>query len=151
MSKAVKTARKKAKKKAVQKARTPKKSQPVDLRRAIFQKLRAILSEYSPPLAAISDVGARYELVSDKEVEWAGRQFKQFYFGAAIIQSNYAGLHLMHVYVHPDNRNKIPAALLKCLKGKACFHIKTTDNKLMKQIERTVSDGFKFYEKVKFV
>jgi hypothetical protein len=73
MSKAVKTATKKAKKKAVQKARTPKKSQPVDLRRAIFQKLRAILSAYSPPLAAILDVGARYELVSEKEVEWAGR------------------------------------------------------------------------------
>ena len=137
--------------KSVQKISSSQRASKKDNRKEIFQKLRAILSTYSPPLTAVSDFDSRYELVSKKEAEWAGRKFKEMYFGAAITQSNYVGLYLMHVYAHPENCNKISPELSKCLKGKSCFHIKTGDKQLMQQIKQTVKDGFNFYKKVKFI
>ncbi len=122
-----------------------------DERLRIFKALKKILSKYSPPLVAVSDYESRYELVSKKETEYQGRKFKVVYFGAVIIQNHYTGLYLMHVYSNPKMLEKIPPELRKYLKGKCCFHIKTIDDKLIKQIEKTVKDGIDCYKKIKFI
>ena len=137
--------------KNVVKRSTGQKKEKPDARMEIFQKLRKILSKYSPPLVVISDFDSRYELVSKKEVEFNGRKYDQMYFGATIIQSNYVGLYLMHVYAQPGNVDKISPELRKCLKGKSCFHIQSADDKLMKQVETTVRDGIECYKKLKFM
>lgn len=117
----------------------------------IFDQLKAVLSKYSPPLTATSDVEGRYELVSKKEAELKGRTFKETYFGAVIIQKGFVGLYLMHVYAEPTMLEKIPEDLRKRLKGKSCFHISKLDDKLLKQIEKTVKEGYNYYKKNKMV
>ena len=76
-----------------------------------------------------------------------GKKREGVYFGAAIIQSSYVGFYLMFPYVSPENRKKIPAELLKTLKGKSCFHITTFDATLKKQIADTLKMAFDFYKK----
>lgn len=80
-----------------------------------------------------------------------GRKKPEVYFGAAIIQSNYVGLYLMHVYMNAEYLKKISPELVKTLKGKSCFHIKTLDNNLIKQIEAAVKDGMECYRKLNFI
>jgi len=133
---------------APKKQALPKKE---DNRLKIFKILPQILSEYSPPLAAVSDFEGRYELVSKKPNEFMGRKRPEMYFGAAIIQSNYVGLYLMHVYMQPKVLEKLGTELRKTLKGKSCFHIKTLDNNLIKQIEIAVKDGIDCYRKLGFI
>jgi hypothetical protein len=36
--------------------------------------------------------------------------------------------------------------LLKCLKGKACFHIKKEDPQIMDQIKDALKEGYRLYE-----
>lgn len=131
------------------------KKQPLpqmqDERLEIFKKMRKILSGYSPPLTAVSDFEGRYELVSKKPSEFMGRKKPEVYFGAVIIQGNYVGLYLMHVYVKPERLNNIAPELKKLLKGKSCFHIKTLDNNLIKQVEAAVKDGIECYKKLGFI
>jgi len=124
---------------------------PQDKRLEIFQQLKKILSRYSPPLTATSDFEGRYELVSKKPVEFMGRKKPEMYFGAAIIQSNYVGLYLMHVYLSAESLKKISPDLMKTLKGKSCFHIRRLDNNLIKQIEVAVKDGMQCYRKLNFI
>ena len=73
------------------------------------------------------------------------------YFGAAIIQGNYVGLYLMHVYLSADYLKKIANELGRTLKGKSCFHIKKLDDNLIKQIETAVSEGIDCYKKLGFI
>lgn len=122
-----------------------------DDRLQIFNKLKSILSKYSPPLTATSNFEGRYELVSKKPIEFMGRKKTEIYFGAAIIQANYVGLYLMHVYVSAEYLKKIAPELGKTLKGKSCFHIKKLDENLIKQIETAVKDGIECYKKLNFI
>lgn len=122
-----------------------------DDRLQIFNKLKSILSKYSPPLTATSNFEGRYELVSKKLIEFMGRKKTETYFGAAIIQGNYVGLYLMHVYVSAEYLKKIAPELGKTLKGKSCFHIKKLDENLIKQIETAVKDGIECYKKLNFI
>lgn len=130
-----------------------KRAQPKtsDERLEIFQTLRTILSKYAPPLTATSDFEGRYELVSKKPSEFMGRKRPEMYFGSVIIQGNYVGLYLMHVYMSAAHLKKIAPDLLKTLKGKSCFHIKTLDKNLIKQIEAAVKDGIDCYKKLGFI
>ena len=118
-----------------------------DNRLAMFKEIKKMLSKYKPPLVANSDFESRYELVSKKEVVIAGRKRSEVYFGAAIIQSNYVGFYLMSVYCEPSLYKKIAPELMKTLKGKTCFHIKTLDASMKKQIADAIKMSFDFYKK----
>ncbi|MBI5267056.1 MAG: DUF1801 domain-containing protein [candidate division Zixibacteria bacterium] len=118
-----------------------------DARQAIFDDLKKLLKKYAPPMTAVSDFGGRYELVSKKAVVIAGRQRPEVYFAAAIIQGAYVGFYLMSIYADPALTKKMPADLMKTLKGKSCFHIKTLDAPLRKQIAEALKLSFEYYKK----
>ncbi len=118
-----------------------------DNRLEIFKEIKKMLAKYEPPLVANSDFESRYELVSKKEVVIAGRKKPEIYFGAAIIQSNYVGFYLMSVYCEPSLYKKIAPELMKTLKGKTCFHIKSLDAGMKKQIAEAIKMSFDFYKK----
>jgi hypothetical protein len=132
----------------------PKKQsrpKPTDKQLEIFEKLKEILAKHVPPLTAVESSQRGYELVSKKPVEFLGKKRPEMYFGAVMIQSSYVGLYLMHVYVKPERLNGLAPDLKKLLKGKSCFHIKTLDNSLIKQIEAAVKDGVDCYRKLGFI
>src|SRR5579872_530875 len=66
-------------------------------------------------------------LLSEKPVVIEGRKKDQLWLASALIQKGYVGFYYMPVYMSDVIRSKLGADLLKCLKGKACFHIKKDD------------------------
>ncbi len=118
-----------------------------DDRLATFKEIQKLLKKYEPPMTAVSDFEGRYELVSKKDVEFAGRKRSEVYFAAAIIQSTYVGFYLMSVYANPTMIKKIPPELMATLKGKSCFHIKRLDATLKRQIAAALTLSFEFYKK----
>jgi hypothetical protein len=118
-----------------------------DNRLEIFGEIKKLLKKYEPPFTAVSDFESRYELVSKKAVVIDGRKKPEIYFGAVVIQGAYVGFYLMSVYCNPALTKKIPAELKKLLKGKSCFHFKTIDATLKKQIAEVLKLSFDFYKK----
>jgi len=63
---------------------------------------------------------------------------------AAVILG-YVGFYLMCIYMNEGTKKKLSPALLKLLKGKTCFHVKTLDDGLRKDIQVALGLGTKVY------
>jgi hypothetical protein len=145
--------KKKSEKKAVKKIRTNRKtssrssdSGKVDLI-AIFKAIKALVKKYEGPLAARVDNDSQYHLWSEKEVVIASRPRKEVYFAGLVMQSNYVGFYYMPIYTNEGQKKVFKPELLKTLKGKSCFHIKSDDAILLGQIEQALKAGFDMYRK----
>jgi len=57
------------------------------------------------------------------------------------MQKGYVGFYYMPVYMNDVVRRKLDPDLLKCLRGKACFHIKKNDPVVFDQIEKALLIG----------
>jgi hypothetical protein len=63
-----------------------------------------------------------------------------------ILHGSYVGFYLMPVYNTEATKEQLLPDLLKTLKGKACFHIKTDAPELMKHIADTMEPGYRGYK-----
>lgn len=120
----------------------------------IYKRLKKILKKYENPLKPKMDLDSKsrrdefsYDLWSIKDVEIAGRKRKEVFFAGLIIQSKYVGFYYMPVYVDTSLTEVFKPELLKLLKGKSCFHIKSLDEKLEKQIAAALKKGYSLYKK----
>lgn len=114
----------------------------------IFDRIKAMMKPYVK--GTIKERGEKpgiYNLVSEKHIETAGRQFDEIYFASIIVQKGYVGFYYMPVYSQDGVKPKLKPELLKCLKGKACFHIKNNDPVIMSQIQEALELGYDGYKK----
>lgn len=115
---------------------------------AIFEAVKKEVKPYEKgTIKARIDIQGKYDLWSEKPVEAFGRKYPAMAFASVILQSGYVGFYFMPVYGSDKVKETIPPELLKTLKGKACFHIKTTDKDLMKQIKQALKSGYDAYKK----
>jgi hypothetical protein len=115
----------------------------------IFNALKKELKPYEKgSIKAMFDIEGRYDLWTKKTVFLAGKSRDEFSFIALILQSSYVGFYYMPIYTNPEEITPLLAPeLLKCLKGKACFHIKKVDADVLKQIKAAVKLGYEQYKK----
>lgn len=111
-----------------------------------FKRLKVLLKKYEDPLKPKFDLDSKYDLWSIKDVEIAGRKRKEVYFAGLIIQSSYVGFYYMPVYTDTKLKDVFGPELLKLLKGKSCFHIKTLDAKLEHQVADALEKGYRLYK-----
>ncbi|HLO71964.1 MAG TPA: hypothetical protein VK167_13890 [Flavipsychrobacter sp.] len=115
---------------------------------AIFEAVKKEVKPYEKgTVKARIDIQGKYDLWSEKPVEAFGRKYPAMAFASVILQSGYVGFYFMPIYGSDKVKETIPPELLKTLKGKACFHIKTTDKELMKQIKQALKTGYDAYKK----
>ncbi len=113
----------------------------------LFKEIRRLIGSYECHFTAKMDFEGRYELWAVKDLVIEGRKRKEVFFASAIIQSTYVGFYFMPVYVEGDIKALFGERLLKLLKGKSCFHIKTLDEDLKKQISYALEKGFDLYRR----
>lgn len=111
----------------------------------VFKQLKKLIGRYEEHFTAKMDFEGRYELWAVKDLVIEGRKRKEIYFASAIIQRNYVGFYFMPVYIEAEMKTIFGARLLKLLKGKSCFHIKTLDHELEEQISDALEKGFQLY------
>jgi hypothetical protein len=95
----------------------------------VFDEIKKLLLPYAKGAMKLhgGDKG-KIILVSEKEIEVGEEKRSEVWFASALIQKGYVGFYYMPVYTCADKVKKLlQPELLKCLKGKACFHIKKTD------------------------
>ncbi len=111
----------------------------------LFNQVRALMARYQPPLVARHDEPAYYDLWSVKDLVIEGRRRKEVYFAGLMIHKGYVGFYFMPVYAEPEVKALFAPELLKLLKGKSCFHLKTLDETLLAQVEDALRQGFALY------
>jgi hypothetical protein len=117
----------------------------------IFKMLKKILEPYEASLKLKFDLKEKYELWTDKEVKIAGKNKKEIFFAGVTLQKKYVSFYFMPIYVEPELKQKLDPELLKLLKGKSCFHIKSIDQELENKINEALQKGYKLYEEKKFI
>jgi hypothetical protein len=105
-----------------------------------------MMQVYQPPLVAKLDDSSHFDLWSLKDVEIDGRKRQEVFFAAVIIQKGYVGFYFMPVYAAPAMSSVFKPELLKRLKGKSCFHLKSLDQALAGQITSALKAGFELYQ-----
>ena len=114
----------------------------------IFQTIRAVLQPYTAEgFSNRINSETTYDLWSDVEVFFAGKNRNEVYFAAAMIHKGHVGFYFMPIYAEPEKMKQIiDPSLLKLLKGKSCFHIKKLDDTLLESIESALAEGFRLYK-----
>ena len=117
----------------------------------IYDQLEALLKKYAPPFAVCppGKVGKKrtYGLWSQKAAVIAGREYPALYFATVIEQKGYVGFYYMPVYMSPKMQAKVAPRLMKMLKGKCCFHLKTIDAELLGEVEAALDLGVECFKK----
>ncbi len=116
-----------------------------------FQKLKTILKEYEDTLKSKNDSEEKFDLWSLKEIEILGKKRNEINFVTIQIQGSFIGFYFMPIYVNPTIATKLGQDLLKLLKGKSCFHIKSIDKNMEQQISSALKIGFEYYKEQGFV
>lgn len=140
-----------AKAKLGTKTQTNKQKQPGGSLEGVYERLGELLARYAPPFR-FQDLGVRnkksVQLVVPKPVAIPGAYGGKpvdLQFAAAILQKGYVGFYLMCVYMNEPVKKRISPALLKLLKGKSCFYVKTLDASLEQDIEKALDASAKHY------
>jgi hypothetical protein len=122
----------------------------------IFDELKKIMQSYSPPFSVKTPSEAlkqkrSYELTSYKKVIIAGRPKDEVYFAGIIKQKGYVGFYYMLAYADPEVKQQLSPDFLKLLKGKSCFHIRSTERQILEQVKKALDLGLKGYQEREWV
>jgi hypothetical protein len=112
----------------------------------IFTRIKKLLLPYGKKMDTRVNKEGNYQLYIIKEIELAGRKFKECYFGGIVVQKTMVAFYFFPIYTHPE-AFVIPAEIKKNLKGKSCFNFKKLDESQEKAIGQLLNDGFTFYQK----
>ena len=151
---AKKAAPKKAAKKAVKAKKEPTlkyadKSAGQPEMVVVFEAIKKLILPYvnKGALKLYANTGGQINLISHKTVVIAGRQREDIWFVSALIQKGYVGFYYIPIYMNDPLKKQFSDEFIKCLKGKACFHIKNTNAEIMGDIEKAIRIGYQEYEK----
>jgi len=117
----------------------------------IFESIKKLLLPYEKGTMKLTSSGGQVALISKKPVEILGRKRDELWFVGALVQKGYVGFYYMPVYGDPKVKELIRPELLKCLKGKACFHIKKYDEEILSQIKDALSVGYNIWHSRKWL
>jgi hypothetical protein len=111
----------------------------------IFEAIKKLLLPYEKGTMKLTNSAGQVVLISKKPVEILGRKRDDLWFASALIQKGYVGFYYMPVYGDPKVKELIKPELLKCLKGKSCFHIKKYDKEIFSQIKDALNVGYNIW------
>lgn len=156
-----KVAKKAAPHKKKKEAKPEKKERSINLKYAdksagqpeemldIFEAIKKLMLPYDKKRELVMHMGTigQANLVSHKPVVIAGRPRQEVWFVSALVQKGYVGFYYMPVYMNEPMKKLFSPEFIKCLKGKACFHIKKNDPAIMAEIKKAIQIGYEAYEK----
>ena len=116
----------------------------------LYQSLRALLVGYERPrpgyvLESRSATDHDFDLWSVRDLVIDGRARKEVYFAGIRLQKSFVGFYYFPIYSVPRLGESLGPALLKLLKGKSCFRVKTLQGGIGDQIRSALELGLDKY------
>ena len=115
----------------------------------IFEAIKKMILPYENKrsLKILAKTYGQINLISHKPVEIEGKKRDEFWFVSVLIQKGYVGFYNNPFYLKGETAKAFSPGFAKCLKGKGCFHIKTLDPVIMKDIKKAIQTGYDEYVK----
>jgi hypothetical protein len=115
----------------------------------IFDAIKKMMLPYDKKgsLVLHAATGGQVHLVSHKSVEIEGRKRQEMWLVSALVQKGYVGFHYLPVYMNKSMEALFSPGFIKCLKGKACFHIKKNDPVILAEVQKAIRIGYEAYQK----
>jgi hypothetical protein len=109
----------------------------------IFDAIKAVMVPYAKDdMKMQGGMNGQMQLVNKKSVVIEGKKKDEMWFAGLLIQKGYVGFYYMPIYADPAIGKNFSQVFMKCLKGKACFHIKKNDPQILAEIEKALRLGF---------
>jgi hypothetical protein len=121
----------------------------------VFQTLHQLLMKRVPPFKAGGDERGMFRgktsfhLVVPKAVAIPGAyggKPTELCMASIVMQKGYVGFYFMPIYMNSALEKRLSQRLLKLLKGKTCFHIKSLDATLLEDIDAALTLGAKAFK-----
>jgi|HubBroStandDraft_2_1064218.scaffolds.fasta_scaffold01318_14 hypothetical protein len=148
-------------KKSTKKAKVPKTSKAIKPKvvepapgslESIFKELQKLLVPYAPPFkpgGGSIDGRMDYHLVVPQSVVIQGsygNKPTEIAMASLILQKDFVGFYFMPIYLNPELKKNLAPTLLKLLKGKTCFHVKSIDTQLIEDVTAALALGMKSFK-----
>jgi hypothetical protein len=120
-----------------------------EVRTSIFNALKEALSKCSPPMVSKSDEKKQsIELIGNKPVPYGHDKkiIPGMFFAAVMQRKDSVAFHFFPIYYKTDQFKKVAPALIKCLKGKTCFHFKKEEQLNGKELDALLKLGVKAWK-----
>jgi hypothetical protein len=118
----------------------------------IFITLQTLLEKHAPPFKpAIATMDGRrdYHLMVPQTVVIQGsygNKPTEIAMASIVLQKDFVGFYFMPIYLNPELKKRVPPTLLKLLKGKTCFHVKSIDDQLLIDVQAALDLGRKSFK-----
>ncbi len=122
-----------------------------DLKLKVFASIKDLLIPYVVNLEVRGQQADQYHLYGQKEVQLPHKVQQGMYFASVVNNKGFVGFYFFPIYTHPHEFKNLDPALLKCLKGKSCFHIKKDDAQLYQAIRAALAQGYDLYKRIKYL
>lgn len=110
-----------------------------------FERLKTLLEPYEAQLNVTNDTETNYCLETDHVMQNKRRLF----FAGVRVRKGYVSYYLMPVYGCPELLEGISPELKKRMQGKSCFHFRTVDDELFKELGKLTNAGFQKFSNAK--
>jgi hypothetical protein len=110
---------------------------------AVFAALRAVLAKHEKSLVVKDYEPGRYYLNTTKPNP---RNQAEMFFGAVVVMKRSVSFHLMPVYAFPDMLKQATPELRKRMQGKSCFHFKTVEPALFRELDALTREGLERFK-----
>jgi hypothetical protein len=120
-----------------------------ETRRAIFNTLRQALKKCAPPMVSQIDEEKQSIYVMGNKAVPYGHDKKivpGMYFASVMHRKDSVAFYFFPIYYHADQFKKVAPALMKCLKGKTCFHFKKEEQLNEKELAALLKLGVKAWK-----
>lgn len=125
---------------------------PAD-KKIIFDTLKSALEKQAPPMVACKDKEHVFELMGNKPVPYGSKKtiVPGMYFSSVVSRKDSVNFYFFPIYFHLDDYKKICPTILKCLKGKTCFHFKKTEQVNEKELNAMLKKGAVAWKKMGYM
>jgi hypothetical protein len=114
----------------------------------VFNELVKLMEPFAKgSLEKVGGKDGQVGLISKKPVEMNGHKVTEVYLAGSLVQKGYVGFYFMPIYTAPELKSELHPELLKCLKGKSCFHIKKMNEEVAEQVKEALQKGYELYKK----
>jgi len=125
-----------------------------ETRNIIFSKLEQALMKCTPPMVSKSNAEKQtVELMGNKPVPYGydKKIVPGMYFASLAHRKDSVVFYFFPAYYRTDEVKKIAPTLLKCLKGKTCFHFKKEEQVNEKELSALLKHGVKAWKEAGYM
>ena len=124
-----------------------------EMRKEIFDSIKAVLKKQCPPMVACKDKENVYELMGNKPVPYGHKKtiVPGMYFSSVVARKDMISFYFFPIYYHTNDFIDLIPNMTKCLKGKTCFNIKKPEQIYVKELDALLKKGVQAWTKLGYM